>query len=964
MFRKVSSIGVVVLFLAVSVAAQTGSGIIKGQVADNSGAVIPAAKVTAAGPGGILKTATSGGDGTYSLAGLAPGIWTVQATAPGLKQVTPAKVDLSTAHVQTANLTLDVVLENQEVTVQESNGPQVNTSPDSNAGSIVLKGQDLDALSDDPDEMSDDLQALAGPSAGPDGGQIYIDGFTGGTLPPKSSIREIRINQNPFSSEFDKLGYGRIEILTKPGTDTWHGSAFFNDSDGIFNARNPFSAVKPDFQSRQYGGNASGSLGKKASVFFDFERREIDDTAVVNAITLDTQLLPTPFSQTLPTPQRRTSFSPRIDYQLTPNNTLMVRYRYERNDRDGFGVGGLTLASQAYASLETEQTVQVTDTMVLNAKTINETRFQFFHASTGSNPSATTPALTVQGAFSEGGSGVGLSNDLQNHYELQNYTSYASGAHSLKYGVRMRGITDDSVSRSNYNGAYTFKSLQTYAQTLALENQGLSAQQIYDACTDPTRLSCAGPSQFTLTQGLPRASVGYVDAGVFVQDDWRMKPNFTLSLGARYEIQNNIGSRNNFAPRVGFAWAPGSSSGKSRPKTVFRGGWGMFYTRFDEGYTLDAERYNGVTQQQFLQSYPSCFPNFAAGLTANTCPLGASSGQNITTVDRNLRTPYIMQSAVGIERQLPRNTTVSVNYLDSRGVHLLLSRDINAPLPGTFASGNPVYPYASINGTGQIDQFESTGVYRQRQVMVNVNSRISRNISMFGNYSYNVAHSTADSATSLVSNPYDISADYGASSLNVHNRVFLGGSVNSRWNVRLSPFMVYQSSRPYNIVLPQDLIGDGIFNQRPSFAAAGDPGAIATPYGFLNPNPLPGEPLIPRNLGSGPGFFSLNVRLSKTFGFGPETSGTGGRGPGGGGHNHGGGLFGGGGGGFGDSGTGQRYNLTVGIQARNLFNTVNLAPPIGVVGSPLFGESNALAGGWGATSANNRRIELQLRFSF
>ena len=183
------------LFLAVSVAAQTGSGIIKGQVADNSGAVIPAAKVTAAGPGGILKTATSGGDGTYSLAGLAPGIWTVQATAPGLKQVTPAKVDLSTAHVQTANLTLDVVLENQEVTVQESNGPQVNTSADNNAGSIVLKGQDLDALSDDPDEMSDDLQALAGPSAGPDGGQIYIDGFTGGTREDGLGDRDVEGRQ-------------------------------------------------------------------------------------------------------------------------------------------------------------------------------------------------------------------------------------------------------------------------------------------------------------------------------------------------------------------------------------------------------------------------------------------------------------------------------------------------------------------------------------------------------------------------------------------------------------------------------------------------------------------------------------------------------------------------------------------------------------------------------------------------
>lgn len=965
MFRKFSCATVVFFFFTAAAAfAQTGPGVIKGHVSDNSGAVIPGAKVTATGPDGSVKIATSGNDGSYSIPGLASGIWSVQAAAPGLKQVNAALVDLSTANVQTANLTLDVVLENQEVTVRESTGPEVSVSADANAGAVVLRGEELDALSDDPDEMSDDLQALAGPSAGPDGGQIYIDGFTGGTLPPKSSIREIRINQNPFSSEYNKLGYGRIEILTKPGTDTWHGSAFFNGGDQILNARNPFSTVTPDYQSRQYGGNLSGSLGKKASVFFDFERREIDDTAVVNALTLNDQFLPATFDQTLPTPQRRTSISPRIDYQLSPNNTLMLRYRFRRDDQQGFGVGGLTLASQAYANLDTEQTVQLTDTFVVNPKTINETRFQYYRMSNGSDPASTAPALNVQGAFTSGGARSGLSSNAQNNYELQNYTTYASGLHSLKFGIRTRGITEDSISRSNYNGSYTFRSLDTYAQTLDLQSQGYTAAQIYGMCTDPTRLTCAGPSQFSLTQGTPLASVGYFDVGLFVQDDWRVKPNLTLSFGLRYELQNNITDNHDFAPRFGFAWAPGAHKGARRPKTVFRGGWGMFYSRFDESYTLEAERYNGVTQQQFLQSYPSCFPNFAAGLTANTCPIGdAVSQSNITTIDKHIRTPYIMQSAVGVERQLPWNTTMSVNYLDSRGVHLLLSRDINAPLPGTFAAGDPVYPYAAVNGIGQINQVESTGFFRQRQVMVNINSRINRNFAMFGNYSYNVANSTSDSASS-VSNPYDVAADYGVSALNVNHRVFIGGSLNSRWNIRLSPFMVYQSSRPFNILIPQDMLGTGILNQRPSYAGPGDTNAISTPYGLLNPNPLPGETIVPRNLGDGPGFFSLNVRLSKTFGFGPETSGAGGRGAGGGGGRHGGGLFGGGGGGMGGPSSDRKYNVTVGVQARNLFNTVNLAPPVNVLGATLFGQSTALASGWGATTANNRRIELQLRFTF
>ena len=119
----------------------------------------------------------------------------------------------------------------------------MDVDPENNAGAIILKDKDLEALSDDPDELMSELQALAGPSAGPNGGQIYIDGFTGGQLPPKASIREIRINQNPFSAEYDKLGYGRIEIFTKPGTDKFHGQLFLIGNTAGFNSRNPFEVI-------------------------------------------------------------------------------------------------------------------------------------------------------------------------------------------------------------------------------------------------------------------------------------------------------------------------------------------------------------------------------------------------------------------------------------------------------------------------------------------------------------------------------------------------------------------------------------------------------------------------------------------------------------------------------------------------------------------------------------------------
>jgi outer membrane receptor for ferrienterochelin and colicin len=204
-------------------------------------------------------------------------------------------------------------------------------------------------LSDDPDELESQLQALAGPSAGPNGGQIYIDGFTAGQLPPKASIREIRINQNPFSAEYDKLGYGRIEILTKPGTDKLHGQVMFLGNSSAFNARNPFEVLPegespPDYHSTQFSANVGGAINKKTSFFFNYERRDIQDLAVVSATVLDPSFNIVPFSAALANPQTRNNVSSRLDYQVTPNNTLTARYQYWRDSEDNQGTGGFSLA--------------------------------------------------------------------------------------------------------------------------------------------------------------------------------------------------------------------------------------------------------------------------------------------------------------------------------------------------------------------------------------------------------------------------------------------------------------------------------------------------------------------------------------------------------------------------------------------------------------------------------------------
>ncbi|HEY6248910.1 MAG TPA: carboxypeptidase regulatory-like domain-containing protein, partial [Candidatus Angelobacter sp.] len=342
--------------------AQSPSVTLRGVVADPSGAVIPGATIAVKKSGTQPVTTKTDGSGAYEIKGLQPGTYTVSVAVKGFSVVS-RELEVTADASQKLDFTLEISAQQAEIVV-EGEGARVSTNPESNGGSIVMSGKDLDALSDDPDELQSELQALAGPSAGPNGGQIYIDGFTGGQLPPKSSIREIRINQNPFSAEYDKLGFGRIEILTKPGTDKFHGQFFFNDNNAIFNTRNPFVPNQPGYQSEMINGNIGGPINKHASFFFNVERRNINDTSSVVATTLDSNLLPVSVAQAVPNPRTRTSVNSRIDYQLSTNNTLTARYQFTDINESNDGVGLFNLASQAYNRNSTEHTFQLTDTQV------------------------------------------------------------------------------------------------------------------------------------------------------------------------------------------------------------------------------------------------------------------------------------------------------------------------------------------------------------------------------------------------------------------------------------------------------------------------------------------------------------------------------------------------------------------------------------------------------------------------
>ncbi len=935
--------------------AQATSGTLRGKVTDPSGAVISGANVTATTAAGQQTSAVSNNQGVYEIKGLAPGTYTVSAVAQGFATDVEPNVAIAASQVQQFDLALGIAVKQEQVEVQ-AEGTTVSVSPENNAGATIIKGKDLEALSDDPDELQSELEALAGPSAGPNGGQIYIDGFTGGQLPPKASIREIRLNQNPFSPEYDKLGYGRIEIFTKPGTDKYHGQIFFNDNDSIFNAPNPFATGEPGYQSEIINGNVGGPLGKKASFFFNIEHRNIQDVSIVNAIVPDsTGTNFVPFNQSAPNPSGRTNFSPRIDYQVSKNNTLTARYQYTDDNETNEGVGQFSLLSQAYNVHELEQTLQISDTQVLSTNVINETRFQYIRDSTNQISTNSEPTIEVPGAFTSGGNSQGNLIDRENHYELQNYTSISHGTHFIKFGGRLRSITDTNNSTSNFNSVYLFPSLDAYATYQPGGTQmggGLACiQQNITGIPTPSNLVTCGASQFSITTGQPTSDVTVVDVGLYVSDDWRIRPNLTFSYGLRFETQNQIHDHGDFAPRLSLAWGVDGGA-KKTPKTVLRAGWGMFYDRFLYNEVLQQERLNGSTQQQTIVEAGAAAPS-----------------PTIYQPDSNLRAPYTIQTAFSVERQVTKAATVAVTYLNSIGDHQFFTLNINAPEPPLYTSR----PFPSDNN---IYQYTSEGEFRQNQLIANGRVNLGTKLSLFGFYTLNFANSNTGGANSFPSNQYDPLEDYGRAAFDVRHRVFLGGSVTLPYAFSLNPLIIINSGAPFNVTVGQDLNGDSIFNDRPGFVTSSTlPANIkVTSLGNFDIAPTPGN-VIPVNFGTGPAQATVNLRLSRTFGFGKKAQGASGGGfgggpPGGGRGGPGGGLggrglSGGGGNPFGGGpATNRRYNLTLSISARNVFNRVNLGIPSGNLESPFFDKSNTLAGGPFNSQSSNRRIDLQARFTF
>ena len=767
---------------------------LSGVVFDPSGAVLTEAKV-------ILRriadrteqSKTTDRKGQFRFARVANGNYEIETQKAGFK-ATLVQVTVGAAPPPLIQIVLPIAdLRADASVVDQSN--QVSTNPDENLNVIKL---DREALKSLPVLGNDVIGALANlldaGSTGSGGATVIVDGLESKKKKiPASQIQEVRINQNPYSAEFSRPGRGRIEVITKAGSPEYHGEFNFIFRDYHLDARNAFATTRPPEQRRIYDGNLSGPIGdgKKTSFIFGVAREEENLQSVVFADTPAGIV-----SQNLAYPNRDTELFFRINHQIGEKTTFSIRYEHTFDSARNGGVGGFNLPEVATNSAGRDHELYFTHRRILSPKLINEFTLR---ATTESGSTRginlASPQIVVLDAFTGGGSPVNR-HSTEAQIQLNEIVSWNQGKHFVKGGLNIPDITRRGLSdRTNFVGTFSFSTLGDYRNNR--------------------------PFLFSVNQGDGRLVFWQRDFGLFAQDNFLVRPNFSVGLGLRYDWQNYLGDGDNFAPRLSFAYAPG----KQR-KTVIRGGAGIFYDRTGGGPISDTLRFNGRRLQQVSITNPG-FPDPSTGGTL------ADEPSNIVRFAPDIRSPYTIQSNLSLERQLSKSLTVTASYINTRGLKLFRSRNLNAPLP---PSEQP--PDSNI---GVLRQVESTAQMQSHALELALRGKLTRFFNGTVQYTLSRAYNNAGGINSLPANNYDLSLEWSRAEFDERQRLNLLGTIDAGDWFKLGLTLSLNSGRPYNLTTGRDDNRDTAANDRP----AG----------------------VRRNSLQGPGAATLDLRWSKEFEF-------------------------------------------------------------------------------------------------
>jgi outer membrane receptor protein involved in Fe transport len=745
---------------------------VSGTVQDPSGAVIAGAQVELRTGNAKAQSTLTTESGSFKFNSVTPGTYQLHIQNKGF-ETAEVPLEIKDRPPGPLHVTMVVAGVRQETTIT-SDTTQVSAETSENQNSNTLSGQTLSNLPVfDQDYIATMSRFLDSGAIGSSGTTLVVDGIEVNSLGVSASaIKEVKINNDPYSAEYQRPGRGRIEVITKPGSPEFHGTFNFIFRDYHLNARDPFALTRPPEQRRIYEGIFTGPIrgSKKTAFLISFDRNEEDLQAVVFALGPSGKI-----AENVATPLRNLLVAGRISHQVSDNNNFSLLYSYQNRTSRNQGVGGITLPEAGFDSQLVEQEIRYSQQTFFTPKLLNQFRFLVGHYAAPTTSLTSDPKIVVLDSFISGGAQADQLR-TESHFELTEILSYINGKSTLKGGLNIPDWSRRGFNNNlNAAGTFYFSSLPDYLQRR--------------------------PFSFIQQQGNGHLIFYEKTLGAFVQDDIRLRPNLMISAGLRYDWQNFFNDNNNLAPRFSFALAPGKGG-----KTVLRGGAGIFYDRTGPRPIQDVLLFDGERLRLYVLTNPG-FPN----PFNSSGPLTAQA-VSLTRLDPRVRIPYTLQYSFGVERQLQKSLTTAITYIGSRGVSLFRSRDVNAPLPPTYEAR----PDAAL---GQLRQIEASGRSAGNALELSLRGQVTRLFS--GMAQYTLARTTNDTSgiTQFPANNYDLSGEWARADFDRRHRFELLGTLNPGKLFNLGLALSLYSGAPYTLTTGRDDFHTGVANARPAGTA-------------------------------------------------------------------------------------------------------------------------------------------------
>jgi hypothetical protein len=759
-----------VLFFGASAAAQRPAGVtVTGTVADQTGAVLPTVQIELRGADGQTRSTTTGDLGQFQFPSVTSGRYDIVASFDGF-QTTTVHVTVGNRAPGAVRITMPLAGIRQEITVGTAPA-EVRADPTSNVDSSTVDEQALRNLPIFNDDVVATMSRFLDSSAiGTNGVMLVVNGVEVNSLTlPASAIQQIKINQDPYAPEFRQAGRGRIEVITKPGSQHYSGTAGFVFRDAALDARDAFAVVKPPEQRRIVDSFLGGPFGRSENTAFTLSvMHDSEDTqSVVLARDLSGLV-----QANVADPFRKAYVSGTVTHQQGAANTIVLTESYDGESQRNQGAGGVTLPSAAIGWHSTELDTVYNQLTVIRPTLTNQIRILAGHEYETWESNSAAPRLVVLDAFTGGGAQADRSR-TEHHLQLTDIVTWTSGRNTVKAGFQIPDLSrrrfDDNT---NTAGTFYFSSLGDYAAS----------------------------RPYSFIQQTGNGHIVFLEKvfGGFAQDEIRARPNMTIVMGLRYDWQNFFHDTNNVSPRGSIAFAPTSSG-----RTVIRAGAGLFYDRSGPGPIQDLLKYDGTRLLRFVVTDPGYPTPFASGGPLAIEPPG------VVRFAPDISIPFSLQYSVSVERQLRKGTSASVTYTGTRGYDQFRSRDINAPLP-------PLYVSRPDSAYGVVREIESAGRARTNSLQFTLKGQLAPRST--GSIQYTLARAMND--TSGVNwqppNSYDLSLEYARADFDQRHRFDLIGTFNQGSWANLGVALALYSGRPYSITTGHDDFNTGTANARPA----------------------------------------------------------------------------------------------------------------------------------------------------